>query len=97
MNTIISIEILFILTLAIPIIFKIKNWLYKKQNLDIKKSEETIFLAIMYLGLFMYGFAMSNEFAMLVSIPFLFWLLVPIFKWWLGLWQIFINLLKNVR
>jgi len=80
----------FIITFSIPLLFRFKNWLYKKQNLEIKKSEEYVFLLSSFTVLLSYGLIVKQPFAIVISGAFLYWLLYDAIKFE-------INFIKNLR
>lgn len=90
-QTILIIESIFILICIIPLLFRLKNWLYKKQNLENKKYEEYIFLIGSFTVLLLLGIFFKNLFLLLLSLPFIFWLLVDAIEFDIKLWKIFLN------
>lgn len=90
-NTIISI---LILICVIPLLFRIKNWMYKKQNLEIKKWEEQIFLVGSFTLLLILGLKTKCQFLLMMSLPFIFWILVDVINFDVELWKTF---LKGLR
>lgn len=82
-----EIEAMFILLIAIPLLFILKNYLYKRQGFEVKKSEEIIFLLICFFALIIPAGLFDSRFLFFCSIPFLIWFLIPVIKWEISLWK----------
>jgi amino acid transporter len=93
--SIIEIECFFIILLTIPILFKIKDWSYRKQKLETIKSEEYAFLLIMFTSLFSYGYIVKQEFFTIISMAFFYWLLYDIILFDIKLWKEFLGIIKR--
>jgi len=93
--SIIEIECLIIMVMAIPLIFKFKDWWFKKQNLSIKKSEEYAFLLIMFTSLFAISYVLHEKFFMLLSFAFLYWIVYDAIKYNIQLWKEFLRIYKK--
>ena len=92
---IIEIEAFIIMTLAIPLIFKLKNWLFIKQNLTINKWEEYAVLLFFFTVLLSYGFIVKQTFPMLLSGSFLYWIIYDAIKFDIKLWKEFLGIYKR--
>lgn len=92
MSFVIIILSVIIVTCSIPILFKLKNYMYKKQDLEIKKSEETYFLLGGFTLFFILGIFFKHIFMLIMSLPFIYWLLVDIINFDIKLWKQFLRL-----
>jgi hypothetical protein len=81
----------FILICTIPLLFRLKNYLYKLQNLEEKKSEEYIFLIGCFLVLMFIGLYYKNKFFLLNSLAFIFWILYDAIQFNIEMWKKFLR------
>lgn len=86
-KNIFEIEAMFIMFIAIPVLFRIKNYLYDRMGYEIKESEEIIFLLGCFFALIIPAWLYNNTFLLFCSLPFLIWYLIPIIKWEIKLWK----------
>lgn len=73
-----------IFCLLIPILFKLKDYLYKRKKYKSNRYENPIFLTLCFLCLYMLGYYTNKGFFYWASWPFLSYILTPIFVYLLN-------------
>ena len=89
---------MFTVFLAIPMLLRLRDYLYKHQNLTKWYGEDSIFLTVFFSLLLCTGIYFNERLFVLLSLPFCVYLIVPVilfsFKQWkefLGLLNIYLN------
>jgi hypothetical protein len=67
-----------IIFFSIPLLFKIKDYLYNRYSLTKNRLEEPVFCVIMFFLLFTIGYYMNEYFYYWVSLPFLAYIMTPV-------------------
>jgi len=95
MVNIIMIESVLILICAMPVLFRLKNWLYKKQNLEIKKWEEYVFQLGGFVILLIIGLKTTCQYLLMMSLAFIFWILYDVIQFDIQLWREFLKIIRR--
>ena len=86
-----------ILILAIPLLFRLKNWMFIKQNLKINKWEEYVFLLAGFTILLIHGLYFHMEYTLMMSLAFIFWIIYDAIQFDIELWKEFLKIRKEVE
>jgi hypothetical protein len=95
MIDILMIESVLILICAILALFRLKNWLYKKQNLEIKKWEEYVFQLGGFIILLIIGLKTNCLYLLMMSLAFIFWILYDAINFDIKLWREFLKIIRR--
>jgi len=80
--------------LAIPILLKVRDYLYKQKGYTVHYLENTIFNGLFFTGTFIVGLIIKDRLIVLLSLPFLVWLIIPLVMFSLRQWKEFLDLLS---
>lgn len=83
------------MTLGIKLVFKFKDWWFTRQELKINKWEEYAVLLLFFTVLLSYGFIVKQEFFILLSGSFLYWIIYDAVKFDIKLWKEFLGIYRK--
>jgi hypothetical protein len=92
---IIELSVMFIELIGIFTILRVRNYLYSKQKFTVGPHEDTLFCLSFFTGLLSTGLILNDKIWILLSLPFLVYMLTPVIIFSMKQWKEFLGLLNN--